>query len=78
MMLRTKLDALFEEFADTELGSQIFKFLSDAAFGLAEIFRRPVGFRRVFDRIFQRPITSTVQFLKNLFRKNLRLKIAEG
>jgi hypothetical protein len=76
-MLRAKIDALFERLADTALGSQIFKFLSDTAFGFAEIIRRPVRLRTVFDRILQRPIASAVQFLKNLFRKNLHLSIAE-
>jgi hypothetical protein len=76
-MLRTKLDALFERLADTKLGAQIFQFLSDAAFGFARIVRRPVGARRVFDRILSPPIASTVQFLKNLFRMNQHLKIAE-
>jgi hypothetical protein len=76
-MLREKLDGFFERFADTALGSQIFKFLSDTAFGFAEIIRRPTGLRRVFDRTLQRPITSVVQFLKNLFRKNMHLRIAE-
>lgn len=76
-MLRTKLGALFERLADTKLGAQIFQFLSDSAFGFAKIIRRPVGARRVFDRIFNRPIASTVQFLKNLFRTNQHLKIAE-
>ena len=76
-MLRTNLDSLFERLADTRLGAQFFQFLSDTAFGFAKVIRRPVGARRVFDRIFNRPIASTVQFLKNLFRKNLHLKIAE-
>ena len=76
-MLRTKLDALFERLADTALGAQILQFLSDSTFGFARIIRRPVGARRVFDRIFNRPIASTVQILKNLFRKDLHLKIAE-
>lgn len=76
-MLRTKLDSVFERLADTKLGAQVFQFLSDSAFGFARIIRRPVGARRVFDRIFNRPIASTVQFLKNLLRKNLHLKIAE-
>lgn len=76
-MLRTKLDAFFERLADTTLGSQIFQFLSDSAFGFAKIIRRPVGARRIFDRYLNRPIASTVQFLKNLFRKNQHLKLAE-
>ncbi len=76
-MLRTKLDALFERLADTALGAQICQFLSDSAFGFAKIIRRLVVARRIFDQIFNRPIASTVQFLKNLFRKNLHLKIAE-
>jgi hypothetical protein len=76
-MLRTKLSAFFERLADTTLGSQIFQFLSETAFGFARIVRRPVGARRIFDRIFQRPIASIVQGLKNLFRKNLHLQIAE-
>jgi hypothetical protein len=76
-MLRTKLDAFFERLADTTLGAQFFQFLSDTAFGFAKIIRRPVGVRRVFDRTLNRPIASTVQFLKNLFRKNLRLKLAQ-
>src|SRR5215467_15281620 len=76
-MLREKLDALFERFADTALGIQIFKFLSDAAFGFAEIIRRPVGLRRVFDRILERPIASATQFLKNVFRENMHLRVAE-
>src|SRR6516162_10553451 len=71
------LDAFFERFADTTLGSQISKFLSDTAFGFAEIIRRPMGLRPVFDRTLQHPITSVVQFLKNLFRKNTHLRIAE-
>lgn len=76
-MLRSKLDSLFERFADTTLGAQIFQFLSDTAFGFAKVIRRPVGIRRVFDRILNRPIASTVQLLKNLFRKDLHLKIAQ-
>ena len=44
------LDAFFERFADTTLGSQISKFLSDTAFGFAGIVRRSTGLRRVFDR----------------------------
>jgi len=76
-MIRTKLDSIFERLADTALGAQIFQFLSDSAFGFAKVIRRPVGVRRVFDRLFNRPIASTVQFLKNLFRKNLHLKLAE-
>ncbi len=76
-MLRTKLDAFFERLADTTLGSQIFQFLSDSAFGFAKIIRRPVGARRIFDRYLNRSIASTVQFLKNLFRKNQHLKLAE-
>jgi hypothetical protein len=62
-MLRTKINALFERLADTTLGSQIFQFLSETAFGLAKIARRPVGARRVFDRIFEGPIASVVQWL---------------
>jgi hypothetical protein len=76
-MLRSKIDALFERLADTTLGSQFLQFLSDTAFGFAAIIRRPVGARRVFDRIFEGPIASIVQGLKNLFRKNLHLAIAE-
>jgi hypothetical protein len=62
-MLRTKLDALFERLTDTALGAQIFQFLSDSAFGFAEIARWPVGARRVFDRTFNRPLASSVQLL---------------
>jgi hypothetical protein len=48
--MREKLDAFFERFDDTTQGSQIFKFLSDTAFGFAGIVRRSTGLRRVFDR----------------------------
>ena len=76
-MLRTKLNAFFERLADTTLGSQIVQFLNDTAFGFARIVRRAVGARRIFDRILGRPIASTVQLLKNLFRKNQHLQLAE-
>jgi hypothetical protein len=76
-MLRTTLDGWFERLADTALGAQIFQFLSDTASGFANVIRRPAGVRRVFDRIFNRPIASAVQFFKNLFRKDLHLKIGE-
>jgi len=76
-MLRTKFDSLFERLADTTLGAQVLQFVSDSAFGFAKVIRRPLGARRVFDRILNRPIASAVQTLKNLFRKNLHLKIAE-
>src|SRR5215469_12595491 len=75
--MREKLDAFFERLADTALGVQFFKFLSDTAFGFAEIIRRPTSLRRVFDRTLQRPIASVVQFLKNLFRQNTHLQIAQ-
>jgi hypothetical protein len=71
------LDALFEKFADTAIGSQITQFVSDTAFGFASIIRRPVRIRRIFDRTLEPPIASVVQLLKNLFRKNQHLKIAE-
>jgi len=76
-MLRTKLNALFERLADTTIGSQIFQFLSETAFGFARIIRRPVGVRRIFDQILAPLIAFVVQLHKNLFRKNLHLKIAE-
>jgi hypothetical protein len=76
-MLRVKLDVFFERFADTKLGSQIFQFLSEVGFGFARVVRRPVGIRVVFDRIFERPIASIVQWLKNLFRRDLHLRIGE-
>jgi hypothetical protein len=60
-MLRTKLDAVFERLADTTMGAQILQFVSDTAFGSARVLRRPVGARRIFDRIFERPIASIVQ-----------------
>ncbi|HJZ97028.1 MAG TPA: catalase family protein [Candidatus Solibacter sp.] len=77
MGLRSNLDSLFERLADTKLGAQILQFISDSAFGFAKVIRRPVGLRKVFDRTLNRPIASTVQFLKNVFRKNQHLKIAE-
>jgi hypothetical protein len=76
-VLRTKLTAFFERLADTTLGAQIFQFLSEMGFGFARIIRRPVGARRLFDRILSPAIASIVQALKNLFRKNMHLKIAE-
>jgi hypothetical protein len=47
------------------------------AFGLARIVRQQTGIRVMFDRFLERPIASAVQWIKNLFRKNLHLRIAE-
>ena len=76
-MLRTTLDAWFERVADTTIGAQFLQFVSDTAFGFARVLRRSVGARRVFDDIFQRPIASVVQFLKNAFRPDMHLRLAE-
>lgn len=76
-MLRDTRDSWFERAADTALGAQFFEFVSDTAFSFARVLRRPVGVRRAFDRIFERPLASAVQFLKNLFRENMHLRIAE-
>src|SRR5262249_10547146 len=76
-MLREKVESVFERLADTTLGSVVLQFASDTAFGFARVVRRPTEARARFDQIFQRPIASAVQWLKNLFRKNLPLGIAE-
>jgi len=76
-MLRSTLDALFERFGDTNLGAAILQFLSDVAFGFAKIVRRPLGLRRFFDNTLESPIRAFVQMLKNLFRSNPHMKIAE-
>jgi hypothetical protein len=76
-MLREKVESIFERLADTTLGSVVLQFISDTAFGFARIIRRPVGARERFDSIFQRPIASGVQWIKNLCRENLHLSIAE-
>lgn len=76
-MLRGKIDAVFERVADTALGSVVFQFINDTVFGLATIVRRPVGILAIFDKFLKRPIASIVQWIKNLFRRNLHIGIAE-
>lgn len=76
-MLREKIGAAFERFADTALGSVVLQFINDTVFGLARIVRRPVGIRAIFDKFLERPIASIVQWIKNLFRRNLHSGIAE-
>jgi hypothetical protein len=76
-MLRKKIGAVFERFANTALGSVVLQFINDTVFGLARIVRRPVGIRAIFDKFLERPIASIVQWIKNLFRRNLHSGIAE-
>lgn len=76
-MLREKLDSAWERLADTTLVSGILQFASDTAYGFAGIARQRTGIRRIFDKFFQRPIAAVTQGLKNLFRKNLHLGLAE-
>jgi hypothetical protein len=76
-MLREKIVSAIETLADTPVGTAIFQLANDIAFALSRILRRMTSVRLLFDRIFQRPLAASVQFLKNLFRPNLRLKIAE-
>lgn len=76
-MLRERVDSVFDRLADTTFVSGVLQFASDTAFGLARIARRWTGLRLLFDRLLQRPLMAITQWIKNLFRRNLHLRIAE-
>jgi len=76
-MVREKIVSAIEKLADTPIGSAIFQLVDDIAFAFSRILRRMTGLRSLFDRVFQRPLAASVQRLKNLFRPNLHLRIAE-
>jgi hypothetical protein len=76
-MIRKNADSLSEGLARTTLGSSLLQFASETAFGIARVVRRQTRLREVFDRTLQAPVASSVQWLKNLFRKNTHLAIAE-
>jgi hypothetical protein len=63
--------------ADSTLGSSILQFLSEVVFGIARVVRRQPTLNRLPGEVASRRIRSVVQFLKNLFRKNLHLALAE-
>ncbi|MDP8908382.1 MAG: catalase family protein [Chloroflexota bacterium] len=51
--------------------------MSETLFGFARIVRRQTGIRATFDLTLERPMRGIVQWLKNLFRPNMHLAIAE-
>src|SRR5262245_39415516 len=75
VMIREKIGAVFERWADTPFGSGALQLISEIIYGFSLFLRQRTKARSIFDILLQRPIALTVQGLKNLFRRNLRLRI---
>lgn len=63
--------------ADSTLGSSVLQFVNDTVFGITKVIRRQPVLNRLPGDVASAHIRSVVQLLKNLFRRDLHLRVAE-
>ena len=73
----SRAGSLATRLADSTLGSALLQFLNDTVFGVAKVIRRQPILNRIPGEAGSGLIRAVVQFLKNAFRRDLRLGPAE-